>query len=77
MQHITQGEILQSSYSSFLKANIKSAGNMYVRSTNYDRTLQSAAALLTTLVPGVSTADKPVSEPLHVLVCPVTQFVEL
>ena len=60
MQHITLGEILRKVYSGFLTENIKSPANIFVRSTAYDRTLQSVAALLTTLLPGIATAEKKV-----------------
>lgn len=60
MQHITLGTLLKRSYSSFLSSHIKSSVNVYVRSTKYDRTFQSAAALLTALVPHLLTPDKKV-----------------
>jgi Histidine phosphatase superfamily (branch 2) len=60
MQHITLGTLLKRSYSSFLSSHIKSSANVYVRSTKYDRTFQSAAALLTALVPHLLTPDKKV-----------------
>ena len=58
MQHITLGGILRHSYSAFLSSQIKSSANLYIRSTKYDRTFQSAAALLTALVPDLLTPDK-------------------
>jgi len=51
MQHIHLGSLLRKTYSSFLNTQIKSVSNLYVRSTNYDRTIQSVAALLTALLP--------------------------
>ena len=41
-------------YIEFLK-NIISPTDIYIRSTNYDRTIQSVAALMTTLVPSLLT----------------------
>jgi Histidine phosphatase superfamily (branch 2) len=71
MQHITLGTLLKRSYSSFLSSHIKSSSNVYVRSTKYDRTFQSAAALLTALVPQLLTPDKRVryTEFQHLLPC--------
>ena len=60
MQHILLGKILQKSYSTFLKNSIKSPSNVVVRSTKYDRTIQSVAALLTTLLPDVISIDQKV-----------------
>ena len=60
MQHILLGKILQKSYSTFLKNSIKSPSNVFVRSTKYDRTIQSVAALLTTLLPDVISIDQKV-----------------
>jgi hypothetical protein len=51
MQHIHLGSLLRKTYSSFLNTHIKSVSNLYVRSTNYDRTIQSVAALLTAMLP--------------------------
>ena len=61
MQHITLGGILRRSYSAFLSSHIKSSANLYVRSTKYDRTFQSVAALLTALLPNLLKPDKTVS----------------
>ena len=71
MQHITLGTLLKRSYSSFLSSHIKSSANVYVRSTKYDRTFQSAAALLTSLVPHLLTPDKRVrcTQLQHLLPC--------
>lgn len=71
MQHITLGTLLKRSYSSFLSSHIKSSANVYVRSTKYDRTFQSAAALLTALVPHLLTPDKKVryTQFQHLLPC--------
>jgi Histidine phosphatase superfamily (branch 2) len=71
MQHITLGTLLKRSYSSFLSSHIKSSANVYVRSTKYDRTFQSAAALLTALVPHLLTPDKRVryTRLQHLLLC--------
>lgn len=55
MQHITLGGILRRSYSAFLSSQIKSPANLYIRSTKYDRTFQSAAALLAALLPDLLT----------------------
>ena len=55
MQHITLGTILRKAYGSFL-STIKFPPQIVVRSTNYDRTIQSVAAFLTSLLPDVTTA---------------------
>ena len=60
MQHILLGKILQKSYSTFLKNSIKSPLNVVVRSTKYDRTIQSVAALLITLLPDAISIDQKV-----------------
>ena len=55
MQHISLGTILRKAYGSFLSP-IKFPSQIVVRSTNYDRTIQSVAAFLTALLPEVITA---------------------
>ena len=55
MQHISLGTILRKAYGSFL-STIKYPPQVIVRSTNYDRTIQSVAAFLTSLLPDVTTA---------------------
>lgn len=61
MQHIALGTFLRRQYLAFLSHQIRSPSNVYVRSTKYDRTFQSAAALLTTLLPLVGTSTSKVS----------------
>jgi Histidine phosphatase superfamily (branch 2) len=61
MQHIALGTFLRRQYVAFLSHQIRSPSNVYVRSTKYDRTFQSAAALLTTLLPLVGTPTNKVS----------------
>jgi hypothetical protein len=55
MQHISLGTILRKAYGSFL-SSIKLPPQIVVRSTNYDRTIQSVAAFLTSLLPDVTMA---------------------
>lgn len=50
MQHIELGELLRSYYTSLLK-KIHSSDQIYVRSTNYARTIQSVTALIITMLP--------------------------
>jgi hypothetical protein len=50
MQHIRLGKALHNAYSDLL-SSITSPEQIYVRSTNYVRTIQSVAGLLTTLLP--------------------------
>lgn len=50
MQHINLGKLLRQSYLAFISSNINSSKNLYVRSTKYDRTIQSAAGLLIALL---------------------------
>ena len=50
MQHINLGKLLRRSYLAFISSNINSSKNLYVRSTRYDRTIQSAAGLLIALL---------------------------
>lgn len=50
MQHIALGELLHSYYTSLLN-RIHSSDQIYVRSTNYARTIQSVAALIITMLP--------------------------
>ena len=68
MQHILLGKILKKSYSTFLEKNIKSQINVVVRSTKYDRTIQSVAALLTTLLSDVISVNKKASQDILFLV---------
>lgn len=62
MQHIHLGSLLRKTYSSFLNTHIKSVSNLYVRSTNYDRTIQSVAALLTAMLPDDDRHSKKVTD---------------
>lgn len=67
MQHINQGRYLHKAYSSFLSTVDPFSTSLYVRSTYYDRTIQSAAALLLTMFPTLgtpATAGKLI--PIHV-----------
>lgn len=61
MQHIALGTFLRRQYVAFLSHQVRSPSNVYVRSTKYDRTFQSAAALLTTLLPLVGTSSSKVT----------------
>jgi Histidine phosphatase superfamily (branch 2) len=61
MQHIALGTFLRRQYVEFLSHQIRSPSNVYVRSTKYDRTFQSAAALLTTLLPLLGTSTQKVT----------------
>jgi len=68
MQHIHLGDHLRTFYSLFLK-ELGSVNELYVRSTNYARTIQSAAALLTTLLaPGGRGFERTINGllPIHV-----------
>ena len=53
MQHVDLGRALHVPYSA-LVSQMTSGRDIYVRSTNYERTVQSVAALLSQLVPGIS-----------------------
>ena len=55
MQHIALGGILRKAYGKFM-STITSPSELIVRSTNYDRTVQSVAAFLTALLPDVIAA---------------------
>lgn len=61
MQHIALGTFLRRQYDAFLSLQIHSPSNVYVRSTKYDRTFQSAAALLTAFLPLVASSSRKVS----------------
>ena len=50
MQHIRLGRALRASYRDLMNS-IKSPNQIYVRSTNYVRTIQSVTGMLTTLLP--------------------------
>lgn len=58
MQHIQLGQLLRSQYGAPLLDHIRSPQQLYVRSTNYIRTIRSVSALLTTLLPQVTTGFK-------------------
>ena len=58
MQHIQLGQLLRSQYGAPLLDHIRSPQQLYVRSTNYIRTIRSVSALLTALLPQVTTAFK-------------------
>lgn len=51
MQHVVLGQALHKAYSPFLASNVHSVDHVHVRSTNYERTIQSVAAFLIGLVP--------------------------
>lgn len=57
MQHIQLGQLLHSQYGAPLLDHIRSPQQLYVRSTNYIRTIRSVSALLTTLLPQVTTTN--------------------
>jgi len=50
-QHLALGTHLHEAYKEFLAGLERSGGRLYVRSTDYPRTIGSAAALLTSLLP--------------------------
>jgi len=52
MQHVTLGKSLSNVYNQFLK-KIKHRDSIFVRSTNYERTILSVAALLIGLLPNI------------------------
>lgn len=54
MQHIQLGQLLRSQYGAPLLDHIRSPQQLYVRSTNYIRTIRSVSALLTALLPQVT-----------------------
>ena len=56
MQHADLGKSLAPAYSGLI-STMSSGRDIYVRSTNYERTVQSVAALLSHLVPGISGPD--------------------
>jgi hypothetical protein len=60
MQHVLLGGQLQKAYRAFLQRHVLTPANVRVRSTNYDRTIQSAAALLLGLLPDVGGVDAPI-----------------
>lgn len=51
IQHVNLGKHLRQAYSSMLSNYSTSSGSLYVRSTNYPRTIQSTAGLLIGLFP--------------------------
>jgi hypothetical protein len=53
MQHVMLGKVLHGAYHRFL-TSFRSSEQLYVRSTNYERTIQSAGALLSALLPSTS-----------------------
>ena len=55
MQHITLGTLLNNEYKGKLLDHIKSFNQIYIRSTNYIRTIRSVAALLIAMFPNLST----------------------
>ena len=67
MQHIALGTMLASVYERFLTRRVKSLADVYVRSTNYARTLQSAAAFMMGMFPELGGELEPV---------PIASFVE-
>jgi len=54
MQHIKLGQLLRSQYGAPLLNHIRSPRQLYVRSTNYIRTIRSVSALLMALLPQVA-----------------------
>jgi len=64
MQHVLLGQALQRAYQRFLQQHVLTPKNVQVRSTNYDRTIQSVAALLLGLLPDVGGPDAPID--IHV-----------
>ena len=55
-QHLLLGEHLREAYASLFKAGTKGPHALRVRSTNYNRTIQSAAALISSMFPWVRVA---------------------
>ena len=51
MQHVQLGQLLHSLYGPALLDGIRSPQQLYVRSTNYARTIRSVSALLIALLP--------------------------
>eukprot|EP01038_Epipyxis_sp_PR26KG_P005846 gene5846-8067_t len=61
MQHIDLGKYLRSVYPDFLK-KINSPDQIYIRSTNYARTIQSVSALLIGIVPQLLATKRSMSK---------------
>lgn len=57
MQHISLGKSLAKSYLRLLQG-VHSAQNIYIRSTNYARTIQSVAALVIGMIPDIGGASE-------------------
>jgi len=53
MQHINLGHHLHRAYSKFLSSAVHSVKNLYIRSTNYRRTILSVSALMISLLPNI------------------------
>jgi hypothetical protein len=66
MQHVHLGYSLHKAYSSLLEQIVDPNEQLYVRSTNYARTIQSVSALLSSLLPSVGGPAHPL--PIHVFV---------
>jgi len=66
MQHVVLGKSLAKSYESLLKG-VHSPRNLYIRSTNYARTVQSVAALVLGLAPEIGGATRSAHPALGVL----------
>ena len=60
MQHVELGEIFAKAYPNLLK-EIETPKDIYVRSTNYERTIQSALAFLTSMLPNIGGPLQPVT----------------
>ena len=60
MQHVHLGFALNKAYDSLI-SKINDRSELYVRSTNYARTIQSAAALLSSLIPNIGGPTDPIS----------------
>ncbi len=60
MQHVHLGSALAQAYQPFLQKHVVTPSNVFVRSTNYNRTIQSAAALLLGMLPDLGGSDHPI-----------------
>jgi hypothetical protein len=60
MQEVNLGHYLSRQYSSYLEGRVQHPTNVYVRTTNYPRTIQSVAGLLLGLLPDIGGPDHPI-----------------
>lgn len=65
MQHYLLGKFINLRYAPFVESISKSS-ELYVRSTNYDRTIQSVASFLSTLLPKLSSFENIKSKPMTI-----------